>query len=113
MTQIPALAEDIAYAGVFAAATLLLPEIGIHTSPELALYAAMIGFNLPTILKVKNHDQDFAQSSLIMGAAAMALGAASDIFQNVTGIHSVNGISLNANQFVKNGLHYFSSLKIR
>lgn len=110
-SEIPALMEDLVYAGVFGAATLLLPEIGIHSSPELAFYAAMIGFNLPAILKVKNHEQAFSQSSLIMGTTALALGAVSDILQNVTGTHSMYGISFNVSQFVKNGLQYFSSLK--
>ena len=111
--DVAAIAEDIALATVFGAATLLLPEIGIHTSPELALYAAMIGFNLPTILKVKNGQEQFWQSSLVMGTALAAAGAISDFAQYKTGIHSVDGISFNANHFLKNGMQFFSSLRTK
>lgn len=111
--DLAAIAEDVALATVFGAATLLLPEIGIHTSPELAFYAAMIGFNLPTILKVKNGQEEFWQSSLAMGTGLAAAGAVTDVLQYAYGIHSIEGISLNANQFVKNGVQFFSSLKTK
>lgn len=83
-----------------------LPELGIYTSPELVAYAAMIGFNLPTLINVATGAERMGGTSIPMGMAGAALGMAVD----------VSGVGISANKIIKmvgSGLQYFRSLKIK
>ncbi len=93
--NIAGLAMDTLSAGVLGLATLALPEIGIHTSPELALYAAMIGFNLPTIISVARGEQRLWDTSMAMGVGGLIMGGFTDALQFAA------HIPLNANHLIK------------
>lgn len=83
-----------------------LPELGIYTSPELVTYAAMIGFNLPTLISVAAGAERIGGTSLPMGLAGAAIGLAVD----------ASGVGISANKIVKmvgNGIQYFRNLKLK
>ncbi|MFZ2205964.1 MAG: hypothetical protein WA061_03260 [Microgenomates group bacterium] len=83
-----------------------LPELGIYTSPELVTYAAMIGFNLPTLISVAAGAERMGGTSLPMGLAGAAIGLVAD----------ASGVGISANKLIKmvgNGIQYFRNLKIR
>jgi|GEM_PF-7081725 len=83
-----------------------LPELGIYTSPELVTYAAMIGFNLPTLISVAAGAERIGGTSLPMGLAGAAIGLMAD----------ASGVGISVNKIVKmigNGMQYFRNLKIK